>query len=84
MRGRIGTLNHDDNPELRPAPIGPEQREEIIVQMAAGIVLAYRYFQRRARQNHSDTHRGPIREKPEGTNRVRADLGRNTNAVAGA
>jgi uncharacterized protein len=39
---------HDDNPELRPPPIGPERREEIIVQMAAGIVRAHRYFQRRA------------------------------------
>jgi uncharacterized protein len=35
---------HDENPELRPGPIGPEKREEIIVQMAAGIVRAYRYF----------------------------------------
>jgi uncharacterized protein len=39
---------HDDDPELRPPPIGPEQREEMIVQMAAGVVRAYRYFQRRA------------------------------------
>jgi uncharacterized protein len=38
---------HDDDPELRPPPIGPEQREEIIVQMAACVVRAYRYFQRR-------------------------------------
>jgi len=35
---------HDEDPELRPGPIGPEKREEIIVQMAAGIVGAYRYF----------------------------------------
>jgi uncharacterized protein len=39
---------HDDDPELRPPPIGPEQREEMILQMAAGVVRAYRYFQRRA------------------------------------
>jgi uncharacterized protein len=38
---------HDDDPELRPPPIGPEQREEIIVQMAACVVRADRYFQRR-------------------------------------
>ncbi len=36
---------HDEDPELRPGPISPEKREEIIVQMAAGIVRAYRYFQ---------------------------------------
>jgi uncharacterized protein len=35
---------HDEDPELRPGPIGPEKRDEIIVQMAAGIVGAYRYF----------------------------------------
>jgi uncharacterized protein len=38
---------HDDDPELRPPPIGPEQRKNIIVQMAAGVMHAYRYFQRR-------------------------------------
>ncbi len=35
---------HDEDPDLRTEPIGPEKREEIIVQMAAGIVKAYRYF----------------------------------------
>jgi uncharacterized protein len=35
---------HAEDPELRPGPIAPEKREEIIVQMAAGIVRAYRYF----------------------------------------
>jgi len=35
---------HDEDPELRPGPIDPEKREEVIVQMAAGIVRAYRYF----------------------------------------
>ncbi len=35
---------HDEDPELRPEPIGPEKRDEIIVQMAAGIVKAHRYF----------------------------------------
>jgi uncharacterized protein len=29
---------HDENPELRPGQIAPERREEIIVQMAAGLV----------------------------------------------
>ena len=36
---------HDEDPEMRPGPISPEKREDIIVQMAAGIVGAYRYFQ---------------------------------------
>jgi len=35
---------HDNDPEMRPEPITPEKREEIIVHMAAGLVQAYRYF----------------------------------------
>jgi len=35
---------HDNDPDLRPEPIGPEKRDEIIALMAAGIVRAYRYF----------------------------------------
>ena len=35
---------HDDDPEMRPEPISAEQREEIIVHMAAGLAGAYRYF----------------------------------------
>jgi uncharacterized protein len=35
---------HDPDPEMRPEPIGAEQRENIIVHMAAGLVGAYRYF----------------------------------------
>jgi uncharacterized protein len=35
---------HDEDPEMRPKPISPEQREEVIVHMAAGLVATYRYF----------------------------------------
>jgi uncharacterized protein len=35
---------HDEDPEMRPKPISPEKREEVIVHMAAGLVSAYRYF----------------------------------------
>jgi len=35
---------HDEDPKMRPAPITPEKREDIIVHMAAGLVGAYRYF----------------------------------------
>ena len=35
---------HDEDPEMRPEPINPEKREEVIVHMAAGLVGAYRYF----------------------------------------
>ena len=35
---------HDPDPEMRPSAIGPEQREEIIVHMAAGLLQIYRYY----------------------------------------
>ena len=35
---------HDEDPEMRPEPISPEQREEVIVHMAAGLLGAYKYF----------------------------------------
>jgi uncharacterized protein len=35
---------HDDDPEMRPEPISAEQREKIIVHMAAGLLGAYRHF----------------------------------------
>jgi uncharacterized protein len=43
---------HDEDPEMRPEPISPEQREDMIVHMAAGLLKAYQYFraQREARR----------------------------------
>lgn len=35
---------HDEDPEMRPEPIDPEKREEVIVMMAAGLARAYRHF----------------------------------------
>jgi uncharacterized protein len=35
---------HDEDPEMRPEPISPEKREEVIVHMAAGLLGAYQYF----------------------------------------
>ena len=35
---------HDEDPTMRPKPIGPEQREKVIESMVAGLVGAYRYF----------------------------------------
>ena len=45
---------HDEDPEMRPKPISPEQREEVIVHMTAGLLGAYRYF-RAQRQADADT-----------------------------
>ena len=38
---------HDEDPEMRPPAIDQKTREEIIVQMASGLLLAYRYFRKR-------------------------------------
>jgi uncharacterized protein len=35
---------HDEDPKMRPKPISPEKREDVIVRMAAGLLQAYRYF----------------------------------------
>lgn len=35
---------HDGDPETRTKPISPEQREQVIAGMAAGLVRAYKYF----------------------------------------
>jgi uncharacterized protein len=35
---------HDKDPEMRPEPISPEKREDVIAHMAAGVLQAYRYF----------------------------------------
>jgi uncharacterized protein len=45
---------YDDDPDMRPETITSEQRETIIVHMAAGLSGAYRYFQQR-RQDHVGT-----------------------------
>jgi uncharacterized protein len=47
---------HDEDPEMRPEPISPEKREEVIVHMAAGLVASYRYF-RENRQVKLGAHR---------------------------
>ena len=56
---------HDEDPELRPGRIEPEKREEIIMQLAAGIVGAYRYFredrQHAASPNRSESHGHPTK-----------------------
>ncbi len=46
---------HDDDPEMRPEPISPEKREEVIAYMAAGLLQAYRYF-REQRQVSASLH----------------------------
>lgn len=35
---------HDEDPEMRPEPITPEKREDVILHMVAGLLQASRYF----------------------------------------
>ena len=37
---------HDQDPAMRPDPISPEKREEIIMMMAGGLLGVYRYFRK--------------------------------------
>ncbi len=46
---------YDEDPEMRPEPISPEKREEVIAHMAAGLLGAYRYF-REHRQVNGEIH----------------------------
>jgi len=54
---------HDEDPEMRPKPISPEQREDAIVCMAAGLLRAYKYF-RSEREAHAGAafRRAPKRD----------------------
>ena len=38
---------HDEDPEMRPKPISTDQREDVIVHMAAGLLKACQYFRAR-------------------------------------
>ena len=46
---------NDEDPVMRPEPISPEQREKIIVHMAAGLMGAYRYFREGRRDGVGST-----------------------------
>src|ERR1017187_1726824 len=67
---------HDDDPSMRPKPIGPEQRERVISSMAAGLVEAYLYF-RQDGQPHVRTRR----PKPRHAN---VKIGRNDPCPCGS
>ncbi len=56
---------HDEDPKMRPEPISPERREDVIRHMAAGLVHAYRYF-RAHRQVSASAHKSePRRNVPK-------------------
>jgi uncharacterized protein len=56
---------HYEDPEMRPKPISPEKREEVIVLMAAGLVGAYRYFREQRQVGVSARTSEPRRSSPK-------------------
>jgi len=56
---------HDEDPEMRPKPISPEKREEVIVHMAAGLLQTYRYFRAHRQVNASAHTSSPRRTAPK-------------------
>jgi hypothetical protein len=76
---------HDEDPKMRPKPISPEKWENIKAHIAAGLLLACRYF-RAQRQVSPDAHTSEPRRsaaaKVGGMTRARADRGRSTSGAA--
>jgi uncharacterized protein len=68
---------HDPDPEMRPEPISPEKREEVIVQMVAGLLGAYRYF-----REHREAYTGTT-STPESRRNV-SKVGRNDLCPCGS
>ena len=68
---------HAEDPEMRPEPITPEKRKDIIAHMAVGLVGAYRYF-RAEREPHSAAAFAPERR------RTTSKVGRNEPCPCGS
>jgi uncharacterized protein len=56
---------HDEDPEMRPNPISTEQREDVIVHMAAGLLKAYQYFRAQREADRSVRPPESRREVPK-------------------
>ena len=69
---------HDPDPEMRPNPIGPEQREEIIAHMTAGLLRIYRHY---LSQRQSSI---PRRKSSRTVRRETARVGRNDPCPCGS
>ena len=67
---------HDPDPEMRPEPIGAEQREKLIAHMAAGLVGAYLYF-----REHGRPDLGTRTTEPRN---IKSKIGRNDPCPCGS
>lgn len=56
---------NDEDSEMRPEPISPEQREDVIAHMAAGLLQAYRYFREHRQPRVSARTSEPRRTAPK-------------------
>jgi len=68
---------HDEDPEMRPEPISPERREQVIAGMAAGLLGAYRYFKAKREAYAAAASKRETRHKP-------AKVGRNDPCPCGS
>jgi uncharacterized protein len=68
---------HDEDPEMRPEPISPEKREDVVVHMAAGLMGAYRYF----RDGRRDGVGSTFKSEP---GRTASKVGRNAPCPCGS
>ncbi len=68
---------HDEDPKMRPEPITPEKREDIIVHLAAGLAGAYRYF-RAHRKAYVGNTSAPV------SRRTTSKVGRNDPCPCGS
>jgi uncharacterized protein len=54
---------HDPDPAMRPKPIAPDKREEILSMMIAGLTKIYRHFEPHRRSRTSASPPAPLRRE---------------------
>jgi uncharacterized protein len=67
---------HDEDPEMRPDPITPDKREQVIAFMAAGLMNAYEYFR--------NEREGDLEVDPPEPRRSTHKVGRNDPCPCGS
>jgi uncharacterized protein len=68
---------HDEDPEMRPGPITPEKRKELLAYMAAGTLKIYQYF-----KADREAYRSPFEYDP--VKRSGPKIGRNEPCPCGS
>jgi uncharacterized protein len=54
---------HDPDPQMRPKPLSPDKREEVLQMMIAGLTQIYRYFEPHRRSPVSASRPAPLRRE---------------------